>query len=401
MSTDGPIVWMAGTNWDSVAGTDKRLVQALAATRPVMWVDPPVPVRLPRRGSLRSRLEQLDDSLLRLRVMAPPGVTRPLIRRITALWLQKAIRSAVTRAGWEPAAVVSAMPLARFPRGVAGAKVLYVTDDWLEGSPLMGISRAAVRSVLKSNLAQADGVAAVSGELLDRLAGLNPAGAPGLPTSAGRTACAVIPNGCPEPAGAMPPVPRELVACLVGTLNERLDLDVLEAVRASGVKLVVIGPRADRSPSFGLRLDVFLNAENVRWMGQLAAEQLPSQLSTFGAGITPYADSSFNRASFPLKTLEYLAAGLAVVSTDMPSARWLNTNLISLHTAPQEFALAVKAALARRNDGEGELLRKEFAAGHTWAARAVEFQAFLDRAGNPGVHATPQVPAGFRTEAGG
>ena len=130
MSADGPIVWMAGTNWDSVAGTDKRLVRELAATRPVMWVDPPVPVRLPLRSGTRTpwtavqgvgsapRLEQLDDSLLRLKVLAPPGVTRPLIRQITALVATKApSRSAVAHAGWEPAAVVSAMPLARFPRG--------------------------------------------------------------------------------------------------------------------------------------------------------------------------------------------------------------------------------------------------------------------------------------------
>ena len=198
----------------------------------------------------------------------------------------------------------------------------------------------------------------------------------------------------------MPAKPREPAACLVGTLNERLDLDVLEAVQASGVKLVVIGPRTDRSPSFGLRLDAFLDAENVRWMGELAAEELPNQLCAFGAGITPYADSAFNRASFPLKTLEYLAAGLAVVSTDMPSARWLKTNLISLHTVPQDFALAVKAALTQRNDRDGELLRKEFAAGHTWTARAREFQAFLDSAGNPGAEPTVQAPASLTTGAG-
>ena len=57
--------------------------------------------------------------------------------------------------------------------------------------------------------------------------------------------------------------------------------------------------------------------------------------------MTPYAESPFNRASFPLKTLEYLAAGLGVVSTDMPSARWLNTSLISLQSEPHDFALAV------------------------------------------------------------
>jgi len=64
----------------------------------------------------------------------------------------------------------------------------------------------------------------------------------------------------------------------------------------------------------------------------------------------------------------------------MPSARWLNTGLISLHSDPEEFALAVRAALAERTDRERERLRKQFAAGHTWAARAVDFQRLLDRA---------------------
>ena len=102
--------------------------------------------------------------------------------------------------------------------------------------------------------------------------------------------------------------------------------------------------------------------------------------------MTPYAESPFNRASFPLKTLEYLAAGLGVVSTDMPSARWLNTSLISLQSEPHDFALAVKAALARRNDEDQELRRKEFAARHTWGARGVEFQRFLDTAGRRSGH---------------
>ena len=151
MSADGPIVWMAGTNWDSVAGTDKRLVRELSATRPVMWVDPPVPVRLRLRSGTRTPwtavqgvgsappLEQVGDSLLRLKVLAPPGVTRPFIRQITAWWLERAITSAVAHTGWEPAAVVSAMPLARFPHQTPGLKILYLTDDWLEGSGLQRV----------------------------------------------------------------------------------------------------------------------------------------------------------------------------------------------------------------------------------------------------------------------
>ena len=52
----------------------------------------------------------------------------------------------------------------------------------------------------------------------------------------------------------------------------------------------------------------------------------------------PYRDTPFNRGSFPLKTLEYLAAGRAVVATDLPAIRWLNTDLISVATTPAAFA---------------------------------------------------------------
>ena len=389
MSNQGPIVWIAGTNWDGVAGTDKRMVESLARSRPVLWVDPPTRATLktaarlwgrpdPRGADGPAGLERVSDSILRLRVTVLPGVTRPGIRRLTALLLERAITSALSRTGWEPDAVVVAMPLARFPRRTPGTKILYLTDDWLEGSRLMGLSPSVIRQVLDSNLSQADGVAAVSEALLTQVEPVRP--------SASAKVFAVVPNGCPEPAPAAPSAARESTACLVGQLNERLDLDLLEAVQASGVEMVIIGPRADRNPAFGRRLDALLEADNVRWLGRLGTEELQQQLRVHGVGMTPYAESPFNRASFPLKTLEYLAAGLGVVSTDMPSARWLNTSLISLHSEPHNFALAVKASLARRNDEDQERRRKQFAARHTWGARGVEFQRFLDTAGRPSGH---------------
>ncbi|MET3950553.1 glycosyltransferase [Arthrobacter sp. UYEF36] len=395
MSNHGPIVWIAGTNWDGVAGTDKRIVESLARVRPVLWVDPPVRATLKTAGQLWARpgprgtdnaagLERVSDSILRLRVTVLPGVTRPGVRRLTALLLDRAITAALSRTGWEPDAVVVAMPLARFPRRTPGSKILYLTDDWLEGSHLMGLSRPVIRRVLDVNVAQADGVAAVSEAVLNQLG-------PRSPSVSGKV-FAVVPNGCPEPGPAAPSMGRESTACLVGQLNERLDLDLLEAVQASGVEMVIIGPRTDRTPAFRRRLDELLEKDNVRWVGRLGADELQQQLRVHGVGLTPYAESAFNRASFPLKTLEYLAAGLGVVSTDMPSARWLNTSLISLQSEPHEFAQAVKATLAGRNDGDQERLRKEFAAGHTWDARGLEFQRLVAAAGRPRM-TTPVAPA--------
>jgi teichuronic acid biosynthesis glycosyltransferase TuaH len=97
---------------------------------------------------------------------------------------------------------------------------------------------------------------------------------------------------------------------------------------------------------------------------------MPAYLNRINVGITPYTDSEFNRASFPLKTLEYLAAGLPVVSTDLPATRWLGADLIRLAADPPEFVAAVRSAAAEpRSDGK-IAARRNLAAQHSWSVRA-------------------------------
>src|SRR5690606_3641387 len=89
-------------------------------------------------------------------------------------------------------------------------------------------------------------------------------------------------------------------------------------------------------------------------------------------GVTPYADSEFNRSSFPLKTLEYLAAGKAVVSTAMPAVEWLQTDLITV-AGPDDFGRRTRAATACANEPMLVERRIAFAASHSWKQRAMAF----------------------------
>jgi glycosyltransferase involved in cell wall biosynthesis len=89
-------------------------------------------------------------------------------------------------------------------------------------------------------------------------------------------------------------------------------------------------------------------------------------------GLVPYADSAFNRGSFPLKTLEYLAAGRRVVATDLPATRWLATDLVSVASEPRAFADAVEAAISSRASADEVAERRRFGAGHSWALRALD-----------------------------
>jgi teichuronic acid biosynthesis glycosyltransferase TuaH len=147
-------------------------------------------------------------------------------------------------------------------------------------------------------------------------------------------------------------------------------MDLLEAVAEAGVPVLVIGPRTERDAETGRRLDLFLKSENVTWLGELPATELGQHLEAAGVGLTPYADTTFNRASFPLKTLDYLAAGVPVIATDLPAVRWLDTDLVTIASGREEFAKRVQQALAAPHDSRAEEERRHFAGLHTWEARA-------------------------------
>ena len=73
---------------------------------------------------------------------------------------------------------------------------------------------------------------------------------------------------------------------------------------------------------------------------------MPSYLRAIDVGLTPYADSAFNRASFRWNS-SYLAAGRQAVSTNLPAVRWLDTDLVATARGPEAFADAVQRCLVR------------------------------------------------------
>lgn len=372
------IVFLAGTRWDGIAIHDHRLAHALGRRTEVLWVDPPT--SLLRRTSNADRIGrpavpvEVADGVRRLRLIGPPALTKPVISSITNAMLGWAVRRAVTLLASPVDGIIVASGNVTFPARLHGRRLFYVTDDWLAGAALLGVPRWQIERRVRRNLLNADVVAAVSVPLADQLsANLEP----------GRRVL-VIPNGC-EPT-MFEAVRREADTAgnrsavgLVGQLNERLDLDVLEAVAATGTDLLVVGPRTERDRSFAQRLDRFLAAPNVRWVGPQPYDQLPAFLAEMKVGLTPYADTEFNRGSFPLKTLEYLAAGLPVVSTDLPAVRWLGSSDIEVAATPRSFVQLVERALRRPESPEVVAARRSFVSQHSWDERAASMLDALSR----------------------
>ena len=395
------LVWMAGVSWDGIRGTDRHMVTAMARHAHILWVDPPVsPVtaalrRNPTHYSLRPETSVVTPQVTRLTPKAMPGLSRPGIRVTTAALVRLQTRWALRRFGIQPFAVV-----ATYPGDLLGywggnvVSVFYGTDDYVAGAELMGLSahyqlRQEIRIV-----GRADVVAAVSPQLAERWAGFgaNPV---------------VIPNGCwPIKVGERTALPElkdlpQPVVGLIGQLSDRIDLSVLNAIADAGFSLLIVGPLDSRWEQ--QRFKELVNRPYVCYTGPVPAEAVPSYLAAIDVGVTPYRDTPFNRASFPLKTLEYLGAGVPVVSTDIPAAQWLRADLtrgeqarwadriMVLASNGADFVNAIRriAASDRTSVADGgfaSVATKDptrasqciaFAAKHTWECRADSFASAI------------------------
>ncbi len=388
-SRQRPLVYLAGSAYDEVEGTDRRLVEALSRDRDVVWVDPPKPVtaavRDPAlRARLRQPLTQETASVVRLHTWGPPGLTRRGVRRYAARLHSHAVNRAIGRMGdGATPTVVMAGWLSELSLVRAFPRAMYLTDDAEAGARLLGVDGGFLASNQHRQAMAADEIFVVSQDLADLVA------------QWGRSAH-LVPNGAAVDhlATWSRPYPTSLsapVAGLVGQLNDRLDLRLLVDLARTGVSLLVVGPRRERDAAIRDALDELFSFDNVEYVGPVPYADIPSYLAATTMGLTPYTDSAFNRASFPLKTLEYLAAGRRVVSTDLPSSRWLNTPLVDVAATPEEFIRLVHRRLSEPVGPGVEESCRAVAQSHSWQVRAAAFDAALRGNRSPERHITREL----------
>ncbi|MGV8849601.1 MAG: glycosyltransferase [Propionibacteriaceae bacterium] len=344
MADGGTIVYFPGVPWHAVQGTDHRLASELATHHPVLWVDPPQSAW----ASLRHRTRQTPVSevapgITRLSVTVAPGVTRPVVREVAAVQVARAARARLRETGASPLAWICSATeplLAAIGEGPA-PRIYLATDDFVAAAPLWRMSPSYLHAARERNLTHADLVLAVTQELADTL-------------RRGEQLPVVFPNGCDlhrfdgistvEPAKDVAlPSP---IAGVVGQFNDRTDLEMLSAVQRAGISLLLVGPRSFSSPEADAAFARFVQGVGVQWVDRVPSERVPGYLRCLSVGLTPYADSTFNRRSFPLKTLEYLAAGIPVVCTDVAPVTGFDRRFVHVAATPAQFADATRDALA-------------------------------------------------------
>jgi len=282
------------------------------------------------------------------------------------------VRNAVARLGVDIWFAIASSPDPRLDIIRDTYYVYYATDDFAAGADLFGIDKRALARDESRQAAGADLIVAVSATLADKWRG-------------GSRPIVVMPNGCDEALAErmheVTPAPdvtlEPPVVGLVGQISSRVSLDLIEAVSDGGTSLLLVGPI---DPTFdNERVGRLLARSNVQWVGRQPLEALPAYYRHMDVGITPYVLDTFNRASVPLKTLEYLSAGLLVVTTPLPGAEWIPETLVLRAGTAAEFADAVRSTLRSTAANDLASRRMAFVHDNSWTMRARQLVTEVER----------------------
>jgi glycosyltransferase involved in cell wall biosynthesis len=167
--------------------------------------------------------------------------------------------------------------------------------------------------------------------------------------------------------------PRERpVAGYVGVIDERIDLDIVRglAERLPGWDVEMVGPVFKIDPAD------LPQAPNIRYPGMQPYSALPHVMGGFDVALMPFALNEATKSISPTKTLEYLAAGLPVVSTRVPDVVTDYERIVDLRDDAEGFADACRHVLAHPQEDRDRKLAPILDRQH-WDAIAARMHGLM------------------------
>ena len=167
------------------------------------------------------------------------------------------------------------------------------------------------------------------------------------------------------PATAIPAeitsLPHPIIG-FFGLIHEWIDLDLLAKMARMHAdwSIVLIGESV-------VDTSVLKPLPNIYLLGRRPYETLPSYCRAFDVGIIPFEVNELTRNINPIKLREYLSAGLPVVSTDLPEAKFYGDH-VYVARGHAEFVSKVEQAICE-DSAEARRRRSDLMKGETWEAR--------------------------------
>ncbi len=109
-------------------------------------------------------------------------------------------------------------------------------------------------------------------------------------------------------------------------------------------------------------------ADNIRYIGEFSAQQIPQLVRSFDVGFVPFAEGRVSHAASPLKVFECLAAGRQVVATHLPEVSGL-TGVFHVESKSTAMAEALDLALSTRGNLGDSPAWDDAVASFDWKSR--------------------------------
>jgi len=167
-------------------------------------------------------------------------------------------------------------------------------------------------------------------------------------------------------------LPRPIIG-FHGLLADWVDYELLKktAEHFKDGSIVLIGKIAVDAER---KIKILDSVKNIHLLGRKPYAELPAYCKGFDVALNPFAISELTLAANPLKVREYLAAGLEVVSTDIPEVRILDYCRIGEDHAG--FIRQIEAALA---NPQSKTEISDSVRAESWEARIEELRAIMGK----------------------
>ncbi|MFI4861902.1 MAG: hypothetical protein ACIAXF_14620 [Phycisphaerales bacterium JB063] len=378
-------------DWGRHPSSAQHLVRELLPTHPTLWVNT-VGTRTPglNRADLRRAAGVVRGWLSKpgrawggdalpagLRVITPrmyPGFRRGWQRRFNARQVSRAVDRVLTQGDDLRRAsrrvVVTTLPITADLVGSLGAErwVYYCVDDY---SQWPGTDHAVMDAMERELVAKADAVVCVSETLRERVASMG-CGDSTLMTHGVDLAMWQTPAVDTVVSPRWPDDDKP-AALFWGLIDERLDLDWLDALLSAGSAYVVLaGPRQNEFANTPGRLtSPAIVALDQVYLGPIAHRDLAAHAASAQVLVMPYIDAPVTRAMQPLKLKEYLATMKPVVVRDLPATReW--ADCCDLASSAEEFVKRVRDRAQSGTPADQLAARKRRLPDESWAGKASE-----------------------------
>jgi glycosyltransferase involved in cell wall biosynthesis len=376
------IVCVGFADWDTELRTNQHhLMSRLARDNRVLFVE--------SLGLRRPGLSSRDLSRIVRRVvngLKPPRaadglhVLSPLViplhrygfvRAVNRRLLPFLVRRAVRRLGMNAPILWAYVPQAEvLVESLRPSQIVYHCVDDMAAQK--GIDGPSFRTAEARFAASADLVFASSAPLAERLAEVSDHVVAMTNVADTERFAGALENGPVDPAIAALPRPRIVFTGAIVRTKLNFELLVALARARPDWSIALVGPIGPGDPSTDV--SALRREPNVHLLGKRRYEELPDVLRGADAALIPYDINELTASIFPMKVYEYLAAGLPVATTPLPSLAGVEGIVTA---ADAEATVAALEELLQADGPEARADRSRLAESHSWENRLDEIAEAL------------------------